>query len=189
MCPSGYPDKHPCWGACRNSSSNGHKLIPWGFSSLHGLYLVVTRGFFPVLADCLLLACFGLLLDFQRKIVVQLQLFLLLFRLCLCDLAWLIFHATALRKYPSTSSTVKTLSTSTYGTIFWDQVERGVLTLFAGPQRTIFHLHLAFLTCASRDGEGQCCVACSHGDGKMADLQEALTNEGLGSRTKQCRWA
>lgn len=84
---------------------------------LHGLYLVDSRGFFHVLANCLLPAFFGLPLDLQRKIVAQLQLFLLLFRLCLCDLAWLIFHATALRKYLNTSSTVKTSSTSTYDTI------------------------------------------------------------------------
>lgn len=98
-------------------------------------------------------------LDCHRSIVAQLQLFLFLFRLCLCDLAWLIFHATALRKYLSTSSTVKTSSTSTYDTILWDHVEQEVLTPFAGLQRIIFLLRLEFCTCAYRDkGKGVYCL-------------------------------
>lgn len=118
---------------------------------LRGLYLVGTRGSFHVLANCLLLVFFGLPLNFQRRFVAQLQLFLFLFRLCLCDLVWLIFHATALRKYQSTSSTVKISPTSTYATILWEEVEQGVLTLFAGLQRMIFLLYLQSLTCGYRN--------------------------------------
>lgn len=173
---------HPCQGACRSSSSKWHKLILHGLGFLRELYLVGTRGFFHVLADCLLLAFFGLPLDFQWKIVAWLQLFFLLFRLCLCDLAWLIFHATALRKYLSTSSTVKTSSTSTYDTILWDQVEQGVLTLFAGLQRITFLLHLEFLAHASRDEEEGECIAHSCGMVKKIDLEEALINEGTGKQ-------
>lgn len=137
---------HPCQGC-----SKWHRLVLHGLSfpawTLPGGY----KGFFHVLADCLLLVFFGLPLDFQRKFVAQVQFFLFLFRLCLCDLAWLIFHATALRKYQSTSSTVKISPTSTYATILWEQVEQGVLTLFAGLQRIIFLLHLASLTYGYRN--------------------------------------
>lgn len=166
VCSCCYQEVPPCYGACRNSSSKWHKFILHGLDFLHGLYLclVGTRAFFDFIASSKQFTFFVVLvflrpLDRHRRIVAQLQLFLFIFRLCLCDLAWLIFHATALRKYLSTSSTVKTSSTSTYDTILWDHVEQGVLTPFAGLQRIIFLLHLEFCTCASRDeGKGVYCL-------------------------------
>lgn len=62
-------------------------------------------------------------------------------------------------------------------------MERGVSTPFAGLQRMIFLLHLEFLTCASRDEEEGEFIAHFLGDGKKADLQEALTNEGTRRQT------
>lgn len=47
----------------------------------------------------------------------------------------------------------------------------------------IFLLHLEFLTCASRDEEEGEFIAHFLGDGKKADLQEALTNEGTRKQT------
>lgn len=99
-------------------SSKCHKLILHRLGFLLELYLCLVDiwGFFHFVG-WLLLAVFGFPLNFHIRIVAQLQLLLLPFRLCLCDLTWLIFRATVLRKYLSISSTVKTSPTSTYDTI------------------------------------------------------------------------
>lgn len=163
-------------------SSNCHKLIPPGLCFQLELYLclVGTQVFFNFV-DCLLLAVFGFPLNFHIRIVAQLQLVLFPCRLCLCDLAWLIFHATALRKYLSISSTVKISPTSTCDIILWDQVEQGVLSLFAGLQ-IIFFSYIWSSGCEHPGVKGVYCLF-------LWDVKdwssELLTNEG----TRKPSWA
>lgn len=71
-----YPAMHPCQGC-----SKWHRLVlhglPFPAWTLPGGY----KGFFHVLADCLLLVFFGLPLDFQRKFVAQVHFFLFSFQI------------------------------------------------------------------------------------------------------------